>query len=69
MQNHLEISSKSKFGTGNVRNLTKTLTSVMSGPTLDSRNEETHKGKYMEHIQEIYIFGIYKEYMKNIHKD
>ena len=28
----------------------KTLTSVMSGPTLDSINYETHKGKYMEHI-------------------
>ena len=28
----------------------KTLTSVMSGPTLDSINLETHKGKSMECI-------------------
>ena len=36
MQNHLEITSKSEFGIRNLRNLTKVLTSVMSGPTLDS---------------------------------
>ena len=34
----------------------KTLTSVMSGPTLDSIKKETHKGKFMEHIYEIYIY-------------
>ena len=33
----------------------------MSGPTLDSMHEETHKGKYMEHIEEIY-----EEYRGNI---
>ena len=38
-----------------------TLTSIMSGPTLDSMHEETHKGKYMEHIEEIYM-----EYIGNI---
>ena len=32
MQNHSEITSKTKFGTRNVRKLTKTLTSDMSGP-------------------------------------
>ena len=32
MQNHLEISSKTQFWTRSVRNWTKTLTSVMSGP-------------------------------------
>ena len=31
MQNHLEINSKSKCWTGNVRNLVKSWTSVMSG--------------------------------------
>ena len=61
MQNHLEITSKSKFWTRNERNWTKTLTSIMSGPTLDSMHEETHKGKYMEHIEEIYM-----EYLGNI---
>ena len=42
----------------------------MSGPVLDSMHEETHKGKYMEHIEEIYIYiyiyGIYKEYIRKI---
>ena len=33
----------------------------MSGPTVDSMHEETHKGKYMEHIEEIYM-----EYKGNI---
>ena len=61
MQNHLEISSKSQLWTRNVTNWTNTLTSVMSGPTLGSINEETHKGKYMEHIEEIYM-----EYIGNI---
>ena len=32
MQNHLEISSKSKFWTRNVRNWTKSRDLVMSGP-------------------------------------
>ena len=32
-----------------------------SEPTLDSMQEETHKGKYMEHIEKIYM-----EYIKNI---
>ena len=32
----------------------------MSGPTLDSMNQETHKGKYMENIKEIYM-----EYIRN----
>ena len=50
MQNHDEITSKSQLWTGSVRNLPKTLTSVMSGPTLDSINQETHKGKSMEHM-------------------
>ena len=39
----------------------KTLTSVMSGPTLDSMNTETHKGKYMEHIYETYV-----KYIRNL---
>ena len=39
MQNHLEIALKIKFWTRSVRNWTKTLTSVMSGPTLHSINE------------------------------
>ena len=34
----------------------------MSGPTLDSMHEETHKEKYMEHIEEIYV-----EYTRNIY--
>ena len=50
MQNHYEITSKNLSWTRNLRNRTKTLTSVMSVPTLDSINYETHKGKYMEHI-------------------
>ena len=61
MQNHLEITSKSQFWIRNVRNCNKTLTSIMSGPTFDSMHEETHKGKYMEHIEEIYV-----EYIRNI---
>ena len=63
MQNHLEITSTSQFWTRSVRNWTKTLTSIMSGPTLDSKHEEKHKGTYMEHIEEIYM-----EYIRNIHK-
>ena len=33
--------------------------------SIDSINQETHKGTYMENIQEIYIYiyGIYKQYM------
>ena len=36
MQNHLEISSKTQFWIRNMRNWTKTLTSVMSGPATAS---------------------------------
>ena len=41
----------------------KNLTSVMSGPTLDSVNQETHKGKYMDDNGTYLgnIYGIYKE--------
>ena len=47
----------------------------MSGPTVRRINYEPYKGKYMEHIQDIYIYiyniyicEIYKEYIRNIHK-
>ena len=59
MQNHVEITSKSKFGTRNVRNFTKGRHLLMSKATLDSINQETHMGKYMEHIYEIYTWNIY----------
>ena len=39
MQNHYDITSKIKLWTRIVRNCTRTLTSVMSGPTLHSINE------------------------------
>ena len=38
MQNHYVISSKYHFWIRNVRNWTKTLTSVMPGPTFDSKS-------------------------------
>ena len=55
MQNHYVISSETYFLTRNVPNWTKIHPSVMSGLTLDSMHEETHKGKYMEHIEERYM--------------
>ena len=39
---------KVSFGSKRAK-LDQTLTSVMSGPTFESINLETHKGKYMEH--------------------
>ena len=50
VQNNLEVSLKSQYWIQSVRNFTKTCHSLMSGPTLDSINEERHKGTYMEHI-------------------
>ena len=60
MQNHLEIKSKSQFWTREVRNRTKTRHSLMSGPTVDSINQETHKGNIWNISGNIY--GIYKGY-------
>ena len=71
MQNHYVISSKYHFWTRNVPNWTKTHPSVTSGPSLDSINEETHKGKYMDDNGTYLgnIYGIYKECITNISID
>ena len=71
MQNHYVISSKYHFWTRNLPNWTKTLTSVTSGLSLDSINQETHKGKYMDDNGTYLgnIYGIYKECITNISID
>ena len=67
MQNHLEITSKSQLWTRSVRNWTKTLTSVMPGPTLWLHKLRNAQGKiYGTYLGNIY--GTYKEYIRNIHK-
>ena len=45
LANHLEISWTNQFWIRNVRNWTKSLTSVMSGPTVHWINYETYKVK------------------------
>ena len=68
MQNHLEISLENQFWTRSVRNWTKTLTSVMSGPTRDSINVRNTQGEIYE-TDLGNIYGIYKECITNISID
>ena len=54
-----ELRQSNIFGTE--RNLMNSWNLVMSKLIVDGINKETHKGKYMEHIWEIYM-----EYIRNI---